>query len=162
MTNDLPTVMIAVMDDEELILAQCRRLHLENGLFTLNEDKIRNCLRMCYNRVSASQTPVVVGVIKNKDGVIEASTCLMISDFYYTDDWHLAELWNFVDESYRRSRNAEALIEFGKSCSLKMDVPFFTGIITNRQMVGKVRMYRRLLGHPVGTRRLGLVGHSPS
>jgi hypothetical protein len=31
-----------------------------------------------------------------------------------------------------------------------MDIPFFTGIITNKQMAGKVRLYRRLLGYPTG------------
>lgn len=150
MTSDLPEVTIAMPDDEEAIMAMCRRLHAENGLFSFNDDKVRNCLRMCYARTSARQTPVIVGIIKNADGVIEASTCLMCCDFYYSDDWHLAELWNFVDEPFRRSKNIEALLEYGKSISLKMGIPYFTGIITNKQMAGKVRKYRRLLGHPAG------------
>ena len=147
--QDRPAVTIALRQDEEEIMEQCRRLHKENGLFTLNDAKVRKYLRLCYARENANATPVIVGVIKNK-GRIEASTCLMVSDFYYTDDWHLAELWNFVDEPYRKSHNAEALIEFGKVCSDKMKIPFFTGIITNKQMAGKVRLYRRLLGYPTG------------
>jgi hypothetical protein len=150
MSNDLPEVRIAQPQDEAAIMAMCRRLWEENGLFSYNEEKVRDCLHKCYARKSANETPVIVGVIANSDGIIEASTCMMVSDFYYTDDWHLAELWNFVDEPYRKSKDIEALIEFGKGCSLKMNIPYLTGIITNKQMAGKVRKYRRLLGHPAG------------
>jgi hypothetical protein len=144
MKTDLPQVRIATRNDENEVMEMCRALWKENGLFTMNEDKVRACLHKCYDRSGA-----IVGVI-GEPGHIEASTCLMISDFYYSDDWHLAELWNYVAEPFRKSRNAEALIEFGKSCSDKMKVPFFTGIITNSHMAGKVRMYRRLLGAPTG------------
>lgn len=145
-TAPLPLVRLAAPEDEEGILAMCRRLHTENGLFSLNEDKVRACLRRYYERAG-----VIVGVV-GPPGVLEASTCLELTNFYYTDDWHLAELWNFVDTPYRRAglRNAEALIQFGKSCSIQMKMPLFTGIITNRQMAGKVRLYRRLLGCPTG------------
>jgi hypothetical protein len=144
MTKDLPEVRLALPVDEAELMAMCRRLWKENGLFSFSETKVSECLRRYYR---ADNT--IVAVI-GAPGKIEASMCLMVSEFYYTTDWHLAELWNFVDEEYRRSRNAEALIEFGKDCSDKMQIPFFTGIITNRQMAGKVRLYRRMLGHPAG------------
>jgi hypothetical protein len=144
MQQELPVVRIATRADEEEIMAMCRRLHEENGLFTLNEKKVRECLRKCYDREGS-----VVGVI-GEPGNLQASTCLMISSFYYTDDWHLEEHWNFVDKDFRKARNAEALIEFNKACAIKMGIPLFTGIITNKQMAGKVRLYRRLLGHPAG------------
>lgn len=125
-------------------MAMCRRLHAENGLFTLDDKKVRECLRKWYDGEGG-----VVGVI-GEPGKLQASTCLMIGSFYYTNDWHLEEHWNFVDKDFRRSRNAEALIEFGKDTADKMGIPLFTGIITNRQMAGKVRLYQRLLGHPAG------------
>lgn len=121
-----------------------RELHRENGLFTLNEDKVRDCLRRCFRREK-----VIVGVI-GAVGKIEASTCIMISDMYYTDDWHLAELWSHVGEDYRRSHNAEALIEYGKKCSEAIGIPLITGIITNKRVAGKVRLYRKVLGYPAG------------
>lgn len=121
-----------------------KRLHAENGMFTYDEGKVRALLHRCFKG-----DKVIVGVI-GASGRIEASTCLGIGDFYYTGDWHLEEFWNFVDADYRRSKNADALIEFGKSCADKMKIPFFTGIITAKQMAGKVRLYRRRLGHPIG------------
>lgn len=145
MPQALPYVRIATPEDEEPVMAMCRRLHTENGLFSLNEDKIRALLHRCYKKEGT-----IVGVI-GEPGHIEASTCLMISDYYYTDEWHLGELWNYVEESFRKGTdNAEALIEFGKACAVKMNLPFITGVITNKQMAGKVRLYRRLLGYPSG------------
>ncbi len=142
--SELPEVRIAKPEDESDILAMCRRLWQENGMFTLNESKVRDTIRKCYEAKGT-----IVGVI-GPPGKLEASTCLSISDTHYTDDWHLVELWNFVAPEYRRSRNAEALIEFAKSCSDKMKVPLFTGIITERALAGKVRLYRRRLGNPTG------------
>lgn len=142
--KELPTVRLAEPQEEEALMAQCRRLHFDNGLFALNEEKVRATIRRCFDRQG-----VIVGVI-GAIGKIEASTCLAIDEYHYSNDWYLNELWNFVDEAYRRSRNAEALIEFGKSCAEKMGCPLLTGIITNKSMAGKVRLYRRLLGQPAG------------
>ena len=144
MPQELPQVRLALPQDAEDVMAMCRRLHAENGLFTLNEDKVRECLRKHYEREGG-----IIGVI-GEPGRLEASTCLALASFYYTDDTHLEEHWNFVDEAYRKSRNAEALVEFGKACAVKMNMPLFTGIITNKRMAGKVRLFIRLLGAPVG------------
>jgi hypothetical protein len=144
MQKPLPQVRIVTADDEEEVVAMCKRLHEENGLFSLSETRVRECIRRCINAQGT-----IVAVI-GPPGGIEGSICMEMTSFYYTDDLHLSELWNFVDEQHRRSRNAEALIEFGKACALKMQMPFFTGIITNRRLAGKVRLYRRLLGNPVG------------
>ena len=141
---DLPEVRIATKEDEGDVLQMCRRLHAENGLFSLNESKVRDTIRKCYEAKGN-----IVGVI-GAPGHLEASTCLSISDTHYTDDWHLVELWNFVAPEYRKSRNAEALIEFAKACSDKMKIPLFTGIITESSLAGKVRLYRRRLGNPTG------------
>lgn len=125
-------------------MEMARELHAENGLFSLNEDCVRETLRKCFNRQGA-----VVGVI-GKSGRLEAATCLMFSCYWYTSDWHLIELFNFVKKPYRKSRNAEALIEFCKSCADKIGIPVLTGIITNKQLASKVRLYRRSLGNPAG------------
>lgn len=143
-TDSLPQVRIATRADEDEVMAMCRALHDENGLFSLNEDKIRDIFRKCYERKGA-----IVGVI-GPTGKIEASTCLLISDSYYTSDQHLAELWNHVGKNYRQSRNAEALLLFGKKCSDKIGIPLITGIITNSRVAGKVRLYRQVYGYPAG------------
>ncbi len=141
---DLPVVRLAVPADEAPILAMCRRLHAENGLFSLNENKVRDLVRRYYERKGT--TIGVVGPIGSPEGVI----CLMFSEQYYTDDWHLAEVWNFVDEPFRASRNAEALVAFAKRCADELRLPLIIGIITRSRTAAKVRLYRRLLGPPAG------------
>jgi hypothetical protein len=142
--RELPEVRIALPQEEENVMELCRRLHSENGIFSLNEDKVRDNIRKCYERKGT-----IVGVI-GEIGKLEACTCLCISDMHYTNDWHLMELWNYVAPEYRKSRNAEALIEFAKGCAEKMGIPLFTGIITETKLSGKVRLYRRRLGNPSG------------
>jgi len=144
LTSDLPHVRIATPADEDEIMAMCRALHDENGLFSLEEAKIRHLIRRCFNRDKC-----IVGVI-GPTGKIEASTCLVIADSYYTNDWHLAEQWNHVGKEHRQSRNAEALIEFAKKCSDEIGIPLVIGIITNNRVAGKVRLYRQHLGYPAG------------
>ena len=146
MARPLPLVRIAQPDDETDLIVMCRRLHKENGLFSFDEKKVLETIRRCFRRDG-----VILGVI-GSPGELKASTCMVFSDFYYTSDWHLAEMWNFVEEEYRSAglRYAEALIEFGKKCARDVKLPFITGIITNKHMAGKVRLYRRLLGYPAG------------
>jgi len=139
-----PSVRIAHPSEEDELIRMCRLLHEENGLFDFDEKKVRDVLRRCFTRSGS-----IVGVI-GQPGRIEASTCLLISDMYYTSTWHLAELWNFVLPEYRKSSNIDALIEFGKNCSNTIGIPLITGIITNSRLAGKVRLYRRHLGYPAG------------
>ena len=148
--QELPKVRLAVPEDESAIMAMCRRLHSENGLFSLNEEKVAALLQKYFQ-----QQGVILGVIGDP-GKLEASTCITLSDYYYSDQIHLSELWNFVEKEYRKSKDAEALIRFGMDCAHKMtenmgvQCPFLTGIITDTRTAGKVRLYHRLLGHAAG------------
>jgi hypothetical protein len=144
---ELPKVRRAGWADEEEVMAMCRRLHAENGLFSLDEDKVRTLLHYAFADPPEHMT--YIGVI-GETGHIEASTCFQVSGYYYTSDIHLAELWNYVQPEFRRSRNAEALIKFGKETAESLNLIFLTGIITNTQTAGKVRLYRRLVGYPAG------------
>lgn len=145
MQQDLPAVRIAKPSDEDAIMAMCQRLHDENGLFSFSAPKVRKLVRRCF-----AGDKVIVAVIGKEGETLEASICLEMAEFYYTTDWHLGELWNYVAPEFRKSRNAAALIEFGKGCARRMKLPFFTGIITNKQMAGKVRLYQQLLGRATG------------
>lgn len=147
--SKFPTVRIALQSDEDRLMEMCRNLHAENGMFKLNEDKVRKLMRHCYARKNSLEPPVIVGAIEGPE-TLEGSICMVLTDNYYSDDTHLDELWNFVDRPYRQSRNAESLLRFGEEVAKKLGVPFITGIVTNKSMVGKVRLYRRILGPPAG------------
>jgi hypothetical protein len=126
------------------LLQMCRTLHAENGQFSFSDRKVKEMLEKAFTSNGA-----VIGVI-GQPGKLEGSICLSLSSYYYTDDIHLGECWNFVLPQYRKSTNAKDLIKFGIRCSDELDIPFITGIISNERTEAKVRLYRRVLGDPVG------------
>lgn len=130
--------------DRDELMEMCRTLHAENGQFSFSDRKLAEMLERAFNSNGA-----VIGVI-GTPGKLEASICLNFSSYYYTDDIHLGECWNFVLPEYRRSTNAKDLIKFGMRCADELGVPFITGIISNERTEAKVRLYRRVLGDPVG------------
>jgi hypothetical protein len=140
----LPQVRLATPGDEPELMALCRALHGEIGLFSFSESKVRGVIQQYFERRGG-----IIGVI-GPSNAIEASICLIIAEQYYTTDWHLMEMWNFVAAPYRRSRNAEALIEFAKRCSTQIGLPLIIGVMSNVRTAPKVRLYQRRLGVPSG------------
>ena len=43
-------VRIVGPEDEEEVMVLCRDLHNENGIFTLDENKVRSVLRRAFNK----------------------------------------------------------------------------------------------------------------
>lgn len=130
----------------------CRKLHEENGIFSFSERKVRNCLQSAWNGQGG-----IIGVI-GVPGKIEGSICLTIGDYFYTDEFNLSELWNFVLPEYRKSTNAKELIRFAVRCSDEIGIPLIIGVISNERTIAKIGLYRRLLGDPAG----GFFVHLPA
>jgi hypothetical protein len=131
-------------EDEDELMEMCRSLHKENGLFPMDEGRVRAALRKAFNEEGA-----VIGVVGDR-GKIEGSIYLMISNFWYSTEFHLEELWNYVLPEYRRSQNAKNLIEFAKRCSDEADLTLVIGVVSNEDTARKIAMYRRRLKEPTG------------
>lgn len=142
--TDTPSVRIADASDEEEIMGLCRLLHAENGLFDMQESKVRDVLRMAFAKKGG-----MCGVI-GKPGAIEAVIYLLISQFWYSGDWHLEELFSFVHPDHRRSKNSDFLVEKAKEWSTTLNLPLVIGIVSNDRVLPKVRLYRKRLGNPSG------------
>lgn len=130
--------------DEDDLMAMCRELHRENGLFAMNEDKVRGFLRRAFEAKGA-----IIGVVGERNK-LQASVYLLISNFWYSDEWHLEELFLFVRKQFRRSRNAVELIGFSKRCAKELDIPLVIGVLSNTLTEQKVRLYERQLSKPAG------------
>ncbi len=137
-------VRIAGKNDEEELMEICRRLHAENGMFPMNQNKVRDVLRKAFNREGG-----ILGVIGDP-GKIEGAIYMMVSTFWYSDECHLEELFSYVLPEYRRSRNALELVEFGKWCSDQSGFKLLIGIQSNERTAAKIRLYHRKLGDPIG------------
>lgn len=116
--------------------------HEESAIFPMSSYKVNKFIDAAIARTH----PIIVGVIDSptKDE-IAASICMVYEQQWYTDEWHLSELWNNVRPDYRRSNYAKDLISFGKWASDTSGKALNMGIVTTERMEAKIRLYRRQL-----------------
>lgn len=133
----------AIPDDRQSILELCRENHGDNGQFGLSMSKVEGMVDRAFERNGA-----VIGVT-GKDR-IEGAILLLISQFWYTDDWCLEEVFNFVRPDYRKTTHAKDMIRFAKRCSDELNIPLVIGVVANERTRAKMELYRRQLGDPVG------------
>ena len=139
-------VRVAKPEDEQPIFNMLVKLHEENSLFKMNPDKVWKTIYRATQPDIRTGDVGIIGVIDGKDG-LEASVGFYADAFWYTDEFMLSELWTFVLPAFRRSTHAKRLIEFGKWASLRLRVPYHTGIISNIRTEAKVRLYKRQLDY---------------
>lgn len=132
-------VRLATAEDEDSIYQMLLKLHEENGMFSVAEQKVREVIRFATERRGG-----LIGVIAGEHG-LEASVGLEISQWWYTDDWCLSEKWNFVLPEYRRSTHAADLIDYAKWSAHQLGIPLSMGIISTKQTQAKIRLYGRRL-----------------
>lgn len=140
----MTTVRIATRDDEPEIIRLLHLMHAENGMMPLDEDCAREVFARAFNRQGG-----IIGVI-GEPGDIQAMLYLLVTRFWFTRDNHLEELFNYVRPDHRKSDFADTLITFAKKCSDDIGIPLVIGVMTNRHMAQKVRLYRKSLGYPAG------------
>ena len=143
-------VRLALPGDEEDIFALLTMLHAENGFFAMAPQKVRAVIRCAISRVPDPTGALgMVGVIE-KDGRVAGTIGLFIGQDWHTDDWALAERWNFVHPDYRKTDFAKQLIAFAKSCQEWFEtsghtMPLVVGIFSTVRTAAKVRLYSRWL-----------------
>jgi GNAT superfamily N-acetyltransferase len=123
-------------------------MHAESGWRALDVDCARETFARAWDRKGG-----ILAVI-GAPGHIRAMLYLMITRVWYTRENHLEELFCWVHPDHRRSDYAKLLIDYAKKCSddisasSGMRVPLVMGVLTNKRMEGKVRLYRRVFKSP--------------
>lgn len=125
-------------DYQELFRIACL-LHKENGLFEFSEEKVKALIWKGCRRDNA-----IIGVIGRSDD-IKAMIFLAIEEPYYSEVKNLVELWNYVRPDARRSDFAKRMIQFAKRCADETGSALFIGIISDKQLEAKARLYARHL-----------------
>lgn len=138
-------VRIATPGDEENLMALCRDLHAENALLAMNEERVKETLRLALERKRG-----VIGVIGLPGSRLEGAIVLIFGQLWYSDQWCIEELFSYVPPAFRRSDNAKALIDYSTNVADEMKMPLLIGILSNARTEAKVRLYQRKLGKPVG------------
>lgn len=137
----------AVPEDEESIWELMELMHKENGAFEVSYPKVKWML----NRILYPQNipPGDMGVrgymgVIGPVGAIEALTILIIGGFWYTEQYILEELANFVHPDHRRgTHHAEVLLRYNQHLSDGLNIPLICGVLSNKRTEAKVRLYRR-------------------
>lgn len=137
--KEMTPVRLVVREDVPALLDMCKELHGENGLFPLDETKLRQSIDRYFNKEGA-----IIGAI-GEVGAPVATIYLNISQFFYTNDWVLMEEWAFVHPDHRRTNYARSLIAYAKALSDKMKLPLMTGILSNKRTEAKIRLYEQQL-----------------
>ncbi len=133
-------VNIAKSSDADRVYNFLLNLNNENAIFPLSESRSREAIASCLPQTQGLGG--IIGIIENQKE-IEACVGLRFSRMWYTDEWFLDELWNFVLPEYRKSTNAQKLIDFAKKVAEMMNTPLVMGIVTQKQLEPKMRLYQR-------------------
>jgi len=130
-------VRIAGPEDQDAVLAFFKLMHEENGIFEWDEEKTQDFIDR-----STSRRHGVVGIIDGENG-LEGMICLIPDQLWYSSQWFLNEIFNFVHPDYRRSTRAKSLISFAKNISDEMELPLIIGVVSNYRTEAKVKLYER-------------------
>lgn len=132
-------VRVARPGDEDAVYNLLLGLYSENALFTLSEHKARETIRYATEKRGGW-----IGVIDGPNG-LEATIGMALETFWYTDQWHLSEYWNYVAPEHRQSNHARRLIDYAKWVADGIGVPLIMGIMTTDRLAPKMRLYQRQL-----------------
>jgi hypothetical protein len=138
-----PAVRTATRADEQELLRLLHLMHIEGGLLDLDVDRARAMFEKAFNREGA-----IIGVIGTDK--IEGAIFLLLSQFWYSSNFHVEELFCFVDPNHRKSTHAKKLIRFAKDCARGLSVPLLIGVLSDKRTAAKVRLYRSQLGESAG------------
>lgn len=137
-------VKLAKQGDEAKIFDIFVLAHKENGYFPMSSKKVIDMIMKACRHEGAS-----IGLIKDHQGNVEAASGLIIETSWYSDQVFLADLINFVHPAHRKSRHAEAILQFQKDTATYLskvfgyDVPTLPSILTRESLVPKMRFYRK-------------------
>ena len=134
------SVRYATPADEAGIMGLCRLLAEENGMFDMDEEKVRFALRRAvhYDRTICG----VVGPSGDPHGAI----LLFVGAPWYAKAGVqiLEELFNFVHPDHRKgASHAADLMDFAKHVADDLGVVLQIGVISNIKTEAKVRLYKR-------------------
>lgn len=137
------TVIVRVAEDHdaEPVLLLLKRMHAENGLASLNWNKVVERAREVFE--------VGIPLVADIDGDVVGSLGLLPGQWWYSDDWYLGESWVYVRPDARKTRAAAMLVERAQKAAKDADLPLYIGLITTTDLDVKTRFFNRFL-KPVG------------
>ena len=138
--GDLSHIRLAGTDDEMQIFSLFSLCHAECGMSRLHWPKVAAMIRLATQRSRG-----IIGVIGDSHDIKAAIFMALEPSFWYSDDFHLVEHFNYVRPDARRSHYALDLLAYGKRCASELNIGFICGVASNYRTEAKCRLYRRVL-----------------
>jgi hypothetical protein len=135
-------VRIIGRDEHANVMEICRKLAAENALFTMDENRVNQMMSMAYDQRGG----ILAGI--GEPGKLEGLIFLLLTSFWYSNDYYFEEFFLYVLPEHRKSRNAVQLLRFAKWCSDESGYPLFIGILSNHPTERKELLYERQLHDP--------------
>lgn len=147
MTTEQIKVRVGVPDDLDQVMGLARIMHDEIGISPFGSEQV---LSNIYSALNMDQG--IMGVIGDPGERIEGAILLKIGKLWYSDDDALEEKGLFIHPDFRSAKGARAkhLCEFAKQTSNKLGMPLLIGIQNDVRTKGKMRLYERQFGEPIG------------
>ena len=139
-------VRIATPDDLDQIMSLAMMMQQEIGIADANPHKI---LSEIYPSLHLDGG--LVGVIGPKER-IEGGILLRFGTLFYSDEKVLEEKGLFIHPECRSAKGGRArkLCEFAKQTSDSIGLPLLIGVLNDVRTKGKLRLYERQFGEPIG------------
>lgn len=128
--------------------------HADNGVFAIDLARVRRMVDALTQHPKDGPLGLI-GVIDapggGHDRQFAGVVMLMLSQYWFSDEWLLDELVNFVRPEHRKSNHAQSLIAFAKETADRFGVPLNMTVLSTKRTSAKVKLYGRLMRQTGGT-----------
>lgn len=125
-----------------MILDLLRVMHREAPAGAWSEAKVRDAIHGCLT------TGAVILSLSNGNPVATLGLCT--GEWWWSDEPILQERWVFVHPQHRRAPHARALLDMARTIANAAHLPLLSGVTSGVRTAGKVRLFMRAFGSPIG------------
>tara|TARA_Y100000996_G_scaffold403658_1_gene376859 strand:+ start:185 stop:655 length:471 start_codon:yes stop_codon:yes gene_type:complete len=137
------TVRIADQSDLNSVLDMLWEMHLEAGMGSLNTDKVQN-------KVYDTFKNGLIIISENEKKELTGTIGLNKFQFWWSDDWALADQWSFVKKNHRKSKAFFYLVKKAKKIATEGNVPLLLANFGTVDEARKTKLFSRI-GVKMGT-----------
>lgn len=132
-----PEVVLGQPSDFDEVFDVFAEGYRENAIYALDLQKACAWLLMGLHRQNSC-----IGLIRGPKG-IEAMCAVYLASYWYSDEYFVEEVFNYVRFDHRRTTHAKHLIQFAKWFAESLGKPLLMGILTTSRLAAKERLYER-------------------
>lgn len=148
-------VRVGTVADLDEVMELARLTHAEIGLTAFNAERV---LPDIYAALTKNHG--IMGLIGDPGTPLQGGILLRVGKLFYSDDDVLEDRGLFVRPEHRTAKRGEGrpgrqphailLCEFAKQAADALGIPLVIGIQSSVNTEGKLRLYERQFGKPIG------------